>query len=166
MTNQSSQVGAGDTNRSDIDFHHNEEQQPVIQSIKQSLTKILPPTHNDTNSHVAKFVTGTLAFYTTSLISQCIQYKLKISTGTRPTIIPIMIGGATVAMGSYMGHVGGVGVQICWNKCRNIKDIAKVGLDSVKECIAPMKLMFERDENLSRGERREKRDIWVHTAGV
>ena len=32
-----------------------------------------------------------------------------MSTGTRPTIIPISVGMATVAMGSWMGHLAGIG---------------------------------------------------------
>jgi hypothetical protein len=136
-------------------------------TIKQSIQKLLPP--NELKNHVAKFVTGTFAFYTTAFLSQCIQYKLKISTGTRPAIIPLMIGATTVAMGSYMGHLSGVGLQSCWNRLQsgvNIQDVSKIGMDAVRQCVEPMKLMFRRDDGLSRSERREKREVWVHAAGV
>jgi hypothetical protein len=57
------------------------------------------------------FTTGTAAFYTTSFVSQYIQYKLlKVSTGTRPSIIPSTIGMMSVALGSWMGHVVGLGM--------------------------------------------------------
>ena len=58
----------------------------------------------------SSFITGTAAFYATSFISQLMQYKyLKCSTGTRPSIIPSSIGMVTVAIGSWMGHVVGMG---------------------------------------------------------
>lgn len=67
---------------------------------------MLPPPH----SLLPSAISGTLAFYATSLSSQYIQYKLlKISTGTRPSIIPITVGIMTVAMGSWMGHLAGLG---------------------------------------------------------
>jgi hypothetical protein len=58
----------------------------------------------------SSFITGTAAFYATSFISQLMQYKyLKCSTGTRPFIIPGSIGMVTVAIGSWLGHVVGIG---------------------------------------------------------
>ena len=59
----------------------------------------------------SRFLAGTLAFYTTAFSLQYVQYKLlKISTGTRPGIIPIGCGMVTVALGSWMGHLAGLGV--------------------------------------------------------
>jgi len=67
---------------------------------------VLPPPH----ILLPSVLSGTLAFYATSFSSQYIQYKLlKMSTGTRPAIIPISVGVATVAMGSWMGHLAGIG---------------------------------------------------------
>eukprot|EP00985_Skeletonema_marinoi_P012809 scaffold6265_cov120-Skeletonema_marinoi.AAC.1 len=68
--------------------------------------QLLPPPH----ILLPSVISGTLAFYATSFSSQYIQYKLlKLSTGTRPMIIPISVGVATVAMGSWMGHLAGLG---------------------------------------------------------
>jgi hypothetical protein len=64
-----------------------------------------------TAAAATSFITGTAAFYTTAYVSQYMQYKLlKVSTGTRPAIIPSTIGMMTVALGSYMGHVVGLGM--------------------------------------------------------
>lgn len=68
-----------------------------------------------------------------------------------------------------MGHLSGVGVQSCWNKLHagvDVRDVSRMGLDAMRQCVEPMKLMFERDARLTRGERREKRDVWIHTVGV
>ena len=63
-----------------------------------------------TAAAASSFITGTAAFYATSFISQLVQYKLlKCSTGTRPSLIPSSIGMVTVAIGSWMGHVVGMG---------------------------------------------------------
>eukprot|EP00956_Cyclotella_meneghiniana_P000196 scaffold261_cov58-Cyclotella_meneghiniana.AAC.9 len=74
-------------------------------------------------------------------------------------------------MGSYAGHVGGVTVQACWDKMKrpgmDVRDVGMTGIRAVRECIMePMKLMFQSDERLSRGERREKREVWFHAAGI
>ena len=58
-----------------------------------------------------RFFAGTMAFYTTAFSLQYVQYKLlKISTGTKPGIIPVGCGMITVALGSWMGHLAGLGV--------------------------------------------------------
>jgi hypothetical protein len=58
-----------------------------------------------------RFLAGTMAFYTTAFSLQYVQYKLlKISTGTKPGIIPLGCGMITVALGSWMGHLAGLGV--------------------------------------------------------
>ena len=58
-----------------------------------------------------RFLAGTMAFYTTAFSLQYVQYKLlKISTGTKPGIIPVGCGIITVALGSWMGHLAGLGV--------------------------------------------------------
>ena len=142
-----------------------------FQSLKQSLQQLLPINNNANKNNLAKFLTGTAAFYTTSLLSQCLQYQLKISTGTRPTLIPTLVGVTTVAMGSYAGHIGGVTVQACWDKMKrpgvDVRDVGVTGIRAVRECIMePMKLMFQSDERLSRDERREKREVWFHAAGM
>ena len=150
------------------DSHHSKEHRPIVGSIKESFQKFVPKEH-ELNNNVAKFLTGTIAFYTTSFLSQCMQYTLKISTGTRPTIIPRLIGATTVVVGSYMGHLGGIGVQSCWNRLHpgvDVREIARGGINTIIECIEPMKLMFEPDGRLNRGERKEKRDVWIHAAGV
>jgi hypothetical protein len=157
---------------------HRNEQHTILQSIKQSIHKISPnqldQSPNNINESLAKFVAGTLAFYTTSFLSQCIQYQLKISTGTRPIVIPIMVGGMTVAAGSWMGHCGGVGMMAGWNRfntgtnpsMEGMVDAGRVAMQTVRECVRPMKLTFERGERLTRGEKKERREIWVHAAGV
>ena len=104
--------------------------QTKLSNIKQQLqtNDILPNNHSKT---IATFLSGTIAFYTTSFTSQYIQYKLlKLSTGTRPAIIPISVGMATIARGSYMGHLAGIGttaawstIQDSWNRNRNINGI-------------------------------------------
>lgn len=68
-----------------------------------------------------------------------------------------------------MGHLSGVGVQSCWNRLHsggNVRDAGKMGVDAVKQCVEPMRLLFERDERLSKVDRKEKKDVWVHTVGV
>jgi hypothetical protein len=69
------------------------------------------PTMTAMSAAATSFITGTAAFYTTAYVSQYMQYKLlKVSTGTRPSIIPSTIGMMTVAIGSWMGHVVGLGM--------------------------------------------------------
>lgn len=65
-----------------------------------------------TSSNItSRFLAGTFAFYTTAFSLQYLQYKLlKISTGTRPGIVPVGCGMVTVALGSWMGHLAGLGV--------------------------------------------------------
>ena len=68
-----------------------------------------------------------------------------------------------------MGHLGGIGVQSCWNRLHagvDVREIGRDGINAIRECIEPIKLAFKLDESLSRGERREKRDVWFHAAGV
>ena len=142
----------------------------LFQSIKRSIHQLLPNNHTNQHNNVAKFLTGTAAFYTTSFLSQCLQYKLSISTGTRPVVVPTLAGVATVAVGSYAGHVGGVAVQACRDVSvrsgANVLEAGRTGYEAVRECIQPMKFMFRSDERLSRNERREKREVWFHAAGM
>ena len=72
--------------------------------------QLLPPHPPPYHTLLPSFISGTLAFYATSFSSQYLQYKLlKMSTGTRPTIIPMTVGVVTVAVGSWMGHLAGLG---------------------------------------------------------
>lgn len=72
--------------------------------------QLLPPHPPPYHTLLPSFISGTLAFYATSFSSQYVQYKLlKMSTGTRPTIIPMTVGVVTVAVGSWMGHLAGLG---------------------------------------------------------
>jgi len=58
----------------------------------------------------ATFVAGTAAFYATAFASQLLQHKfLGMSTGTRPGLLPSAFGMATVALGSWAGHLAGLG---------------------------------------------------------
>lgn len=149
--------------------------QTKLSNIKQQLqtNDILPNNHSKT---IATFLSGTIAFYTTSFTSQYIQYKLlKLSTGTRPAIIPISVGMATIAIGSYMGHLAGIGttaawstIQDSWNRHRNINgiiqqfpEIGSKAMQSIDEMTRPMKV-FAND--LSRSERRERKEAWMHAA--
>jgi len=149
-----------------------------ILPLNQSLQKILPDLglNNDSNDHrnginnniAAKFLTGTLAFYTTSFFSQLLQYKVfKMSTGTRPSVLPIMMGGVTVMVGSAAGHVSGVGVQACWNQ-KGVDDAGRVktGIETARKSVEGMKYIFEREDKLTRAEKKERRDVWFHFAGV
>jgi hypothetical protein len=63
-----------------------------------------------TTAAVATFVAGTAAFHATAFASQLSQQKfLGISTGTRPGLLPSALGMATVALGSWAGHLAGLG---------------------------------------------------------
>ena len=149
--------------------------QTKLSNIKQQLqaNDILPNNHSKT---IATFLSGTIAFYTTSFTSQYIQYNLlKLSTGTRPAIIPVSVGMATIAIGSYMGHLAGIGttaawstIQDSWNRNRNINgiiqqfpEIGSKAMQSIDEMTRPMKV-FAND--LSRSERRERKEAWMHAA--
>ena len=84
-----------------------------LQSALQTLRRALDRNDDDlfrNEKMLPKFLAGTLAFYTTAFSSTYAQYKfLKLSTGTRPGIIPMGVGAATVALGSWMAHLAGVG---------------------------------------------------------
>ena len=162
--------------------HSQQRDNPIITSIQSTFTNIkqhlqsndiLP---SDTNQSIATFLSGTMAFYTTALSSQYIQYKiLKISTGTRPTIVPITVGFMTVALGSWMGHLAGIGTTAAWSTIQDswdrnrmnglvqkLPEISNRALKSVDEMTRPMKKVFVND--LSRGERRERKEAWMHAA--
>ena len=63
-----------------------------------------------TTAAVATFVAGTAAFHATAFASQLSQQKfLGVSTGTRPGLLPSALGMATVALGSWAGHLAGLG---------------------------------------------------------
>lgn len=97
-----------------------------------------------TAAAATSFITGTAAFYTTAFVSQLMQYKLlRLSTGTRPAILPSSIGMVTVAMGSWMGHAVGLGTThavLCAaatarrqaEYCNN--DASSWGLRSIRAC--------------------------------
>ncbi|KAL7473691.1 hypothetical protein ACHAXS_014165 [Conticribra weissflogii] len=92
-------------------FHSHLEQ--IQQYLKNNIDHFppnLPNNRNNSNaSNLTNLLAGTLAFYYTAMASTYIQWKiLKISTGTRPTAIPAVLGAATVALGSWMGHLAGV----------------------------------------------------------
>ena len=165
-----------------INIHQQQSNNSIVASIQSKLSNIkhqlqtndiLPNNHSKT---IATFLSGTIAFYTTSFTSQYIQYKLlKLSTGTRPAIIPVSVGMATIAIGSYMGHLAGIGttaawstIQDSWNRNRNINgiiqqfpEIGSKAMQSIDEMTRPMKV-FAND--LSRSERRERKEAWVHAA--
>ena len=105
---------------------HNTNNPPLHHSIQSSLDKMFTQIRDKLSQHcinnntqlilppphilLPSVISGTLAFYATSFSSQYIQYKLlKLSTGTRPIIIPISVGVVTVAMGSWAGHLAGLG---------------------------------------------------------
>ena len=160
-------------------YHNSQQQNPIISSIQSTFTNLKHQLQTNSilpnNQSIATFLSGTIAFYTTALSTQCIQYKvLKVSTGTRPTIIPTTLGVLTVAIGSYMGHLAGIGttaaystIQHSWNNNRlngiiqSFPDISNRAIQSVDEMIRPMKIFVN---DLSRGERRERKDAWMHAA--
>jgi hypothetical protein len=68
-----------------------------------------------------------------------------------------------------MSHLCGLGVQTCWNMLHpgvDVRDALRGGVETIKSCVKPMMLVLEREEGLTRGERRERRDVWIHAAGV
>ena len=161
-------------------YHNSQQQQnAIISSIRSTFTNlkhqlqtnIMPPN----NQSIATFLSGTIAFYTTALSTQYIQYKvLKVSTGTRPTIIPTTLGLITVALGSWISHLAGLGttaaystIQQSWNNNRlngiiqSFPEISNRAIRSVDEMVRPMKISVN---DLSRGERRERKDAWMHAA--
>lgn len=149
--------------------------QSTFTNMKQYIqtNDILP---SDTNQSIATFLSGTMAFYTTALSSQYIQYKiLKISTGTRPTIIPVTVGIMTVALSSWMGHLAGISTTAAWSTIQDswdrnrmnglvqkLPEIRNRALKSIDEMTRPMKKFFVND--LSRSERRERKEAWMHAA--
>jgi hypothetical protein len=48
----------------------------------------------------------------------------------------------------------------------DVRDALRGGVETIKSCVKPMMLVLEREEGLTRGERRERRDVWIHAAGV
>jgi len=177
----SNRLGSEHTYNPQYHHYHNSQQQqnPIISSIQSTFTNlkhqlqtnIMPPN----NQSIATFLSGTIAFYTTALSTQYIQYKvLKVSTGTRPAIIPTTLGILTIALGSYMGHLAGLGttaaystIQHSWSNNRlngiiqSFPEISRKAIGSVDEMIRPMKIYVN---DLSRGERRERKDAWIHAA--
>ena len=163
-------------------YHHRhtsqQQQNQIISSIQSTFTNLKHQLQTNilpNNQSIATFLSGTIAFYTTALSTQYIQYKvLKVSTGTRPTIIPTTLGLMTVALGSWMGHLAGIGttsaystIQQSWNNNRmngiiqSFPEISNRAKQSVDEMIRPMKIFVN---DLSRGERRERKDAWMHAA--
>ena len=159
--------------------HNSQQQNPITSSIQSTFTNLKHQLQTNSilpnNQSIATFLSGTIAFYTTALSTQYIQYKvLKVSTGTRPTIIPTTLGIMTIALGSYMGHLAGLGttaaystIQHSWNNNRlngiiqSFPEISRKAIGSVDEMIRPMKIFVN---DLSRGERRERKDAWMHAA--
>ncbi|KAL9190718.1 hypothetical protein ACHAXT_000424 [Thalassiosira profunda] len=149
---------------------------PVVQSIQSTFNdlrlraKDLLPDDNA----LPTFLAGTLAFYATAFSSQLVQHRLlRVSTGTRPAIIPTAVGAATVALGSWAGHLAGIGTLACWGAAKDawresrvVQDAPKVGgiaMQSVREMTRPMKAFAD---GLSRGEKRERREAWLHAARI
>eukprot|EP00581_Thalassiosira_minuscula_P009886 CAMPEP_0183708344 /NCGR_PEP_ID=MMETSP0737-20130205/4689_1 /TAXON_ID=385413 /ORGANISM="Thalassiosira miniscula, Strain CCMP1093" /LENGTH=436 /DNA_ID=CAMNT_0025936209 /DNA_START=82 /DNA_END=1392 /DNA_ORIENTATION=+ len=142
---------------------------------------ILPNNNDNDNTHhhllLPTFLSGTFAFYATSFSSQAIQHKLlKISTGTRPALLPISVGVLTVAVGSWMGHLAGLGTTAAWGNVQNswkehtlvenFPKIGKVAVRSVQEMTRPMKLMFAENNISGLEERSERREAWMHAARI
>jgi len=161
-------------------YHNSQQQQnQIISSIQSTFTNLKHQLQTNSilpnNQSIATFLSGTIAFYTTALSTQYIQYKvLKVSTGTRPAIIPTTLGIMTIALGSWMGHLAGLGttaaystIQQSWNNnklngiIQSFPEISNKAIQSVDEMVRPMK-MFVND--LSRSERRERKDAWMHAA--
>ncbi len=99
--------------------------QQQFYNAQESIVKQLCP--DDGNAQrpytavAARFLAGTLAFYTTAFSMQCAQYKiLGISTGTKPGIIPVGCGIITVALGSWVGHLAGLGVVASSSSTSNV----------------------------------------------
>ena len=118
------------------------------------------------------FTAGTFAFYATAFSSQYVQQRfLRISTGTRPALLPITVGAATVALGSWMGHLAGLGTSAAWDTVQSswkdntlMENIPKIGglvERSVREMTRPMFSFAEDANRLGRGERKE---AWMHAA--
>ena len=160
-------------------YNSQQQQNPIISSIQSTFTNLKHQLQTNSilpnNQSIATFLSGTIAFYTTALSTQYIQYKvLKVSTGTRPAIIPTTLGVLTIALGSFMGHLAGIGttaaystIQQSWNNnglngiIQSFPEISNRAIRSVDEMIRPMKLFVN---DLSRGERRERKDAWMHAA--
>ncbi|KAL7531423.1 hypothetical protein ACHAWF_003763 [Thalassiosira exigua] len=117
---------------------------------------------------------GTLAFYAAAFSSQLVQHKLlKMSTGTRPAALPALVGAATVALGSWAGHLAGLGTASAWSAAEDawrekapLERAARIGRAAARplaEMTRPMKV-FAGD--LSRHERRERREAWMHAARI
>ena len=156
--------------------YNNTQNNSILDSIQSTFDNIgqqlknndmIPPDHT-----IATFISGTCAFYATAFSSQLIQHKiLKMSTGTRPILFPISVGAMTVALGSWMGHLAGLGttaawgtIQQSWKGNKLIQDIPKIGhvaMKSVEEMARPMKIFAD---DLGRGERRERKEAWMHAA--
>ena len=134
----------------------------------------------DFRQRAIAFLSGTASFYATSFASQLMQQKvLGISTGTRPPAIPTAIGIATVAAGSWAGHLAGVGVASAFGSIRDkylrgsltgesildqLPQMRHAAAQSIHEMTRPLKLIMRDD--LSRSERRERNQAWMHAARV
>mmetsp|Transcript_6428 Transcript_6428/g.13560 ORF Transcript_6428/g.13560 Transcript_6428/m.13560 type:complete len:465 (+) Transcript_6428:87-1481(+) len=153
--------------------------------------QLLPPPH----ILLPSVISGTLAFYATSFSSQYIQYKLlKLSTGTRPMIIPISVGVATVAMGSWMGHLAGLGTvaaakctdrtssssRMQWNRratpdfleqCNSLLEekilpMKDAACRTVHEMTRPMTIATNTNNNNNRRMQQERKEAWFHAARI
>ncbi|EED94864.1 predicted protein [Thalassiosira pseudonana CCMP1335] len=115
-----------------------------------------------------------------------------MSTGTKPHLLPVMVGATTVALGSWMAHLAGVGTTAALNTIKSLRvdvndlmnketfrDVVPImgqsAIRSVKELTRPMKLMFgvyggsgggSSISGLTRSERKERRDAWMHAARI
>lgn len=155
-----------------------EQNNPIIGSIQSTVNEIRqrfkPNDVSPTVGLLPTFLSGTFAFYATAFSSQYVQHRfLKMSTGTRPAILPISVGVATVALGSWMGHLAGLGtaaawgtVQNSWNNNKMLDNIPKIGgtvMRSVGEMTRPMKIFAE---GMSKSERRERKEAWMHAGRI
>ncbi|KAL7524596.1 hypothetical protein ACHAXR_001788, partial [Thalassiosira sp. AJA248-18] len=160
--------------------HHNHQQQenPIVESFHTTINNIRQHLKNNgmmpKDNALPTFISGTLAFYATAFSSQFVQHKfLKMSTGTRPAILPISVGAMTVALGSWIGHLAGLGtaaawgnIQDSWNENKllhNVPKIGRVAMRSVDEMTYPMKLFAE---DMSKSEKRERKEAWMHAARI
>lgn len=172
--------------------HQYSQNENIIKSIQHSVRQLLKTNKYTNNPNlIPSFLSGTLAFYATAFTSQCIQYKiLKMSTGTKPHLLPVMVGATTVALGSWVAHLAGVGTTAALNTIKSLRvdvndlmnketfrDVVPImgqsAIRSVKELTRPMKLMFgvyggsgggSSISGLTRSERKERRDAWMHAA--
>lgn len=76
-----------------------------------------------------------------------------------------------------MGHLAGVGTSGAWSTIRDswnrhhvmgvVNKLPEIGgraMSSVEEMTRPMMKVFVDGDNLSRGEKRERKEAWMHAA--